>query len=76
MAGQIKIKLGDMFHGACDLIILPCSTSGKVTQFVHNRLKAFKIPSPKANIELGQIYTMPFEGGENISQYIWSKCKN
>jgi len=70
MAGQIQIKLGDMFHGASDLIILPCSTNGTVTQFVHNRLKAFKIPSPKANIELGQIYTMPFEGGENISQYV------
>lgn len=70
MAGQIQIKLGDMFRGACDLIILPCSTTGTVTQFVFNRLKSYKIPAPKKGMKLGEIQLLPFNGGENIAQYV------
>lgn len=70
MAGQIQIKLGDMFKGACDLIVLPCSTSGTVTQFVFNRLKSNKIPAPSIGMKLGDIELLPFNGGENIAQYV------
>lgn len=70
MAGQIQIKLGDMFKGACDLIILPCSTTGTVTQFVFNRLQSYKIPAPSKGMALGDIELLPFSGGENIAQYV------
>lgn len=70
MAGQIQIKLGDMFKGACDLIILPCSTTGTVTQFVFNRLQSYKIPKPTKGMLLGDIELLPFNGGENIAQYV------
>jgi TIR domain len=70
MAGQIQIKLGDMFKGACDLIILPCSTTGTVTQFVFNRLQSYKIPVPTRGMKLGDIQLLPFNGGENIAQYV------
>jgi TIR domain len=70
MAGQIQIKLGDMFKGACDLIILPCSTTGTVTQFVFNRLQSYKIPSPTKGMKLGDLQILPFNGGENIAQYV------
>lgn len=70
MAGQIQIKLGDMFKGACDLIILPCSTTGTVTQFVFNRLQSYKIPKPTKRMPLGDIELLPFDGGENIAQYV------
>ena len=59
-----------MFHGACDLIVLPCSTSGTVTQFVFNRLEAYKIPKPRVGLKLGEIEMCPFKGGENIAQYV------
>jgi len=55
MAGKIQIKLGDMFQGVCDLIILPCSTNGTVTQFVFNRLKNYNIPTPRKELSLGEI---------------------
>lgn len=70
MAGQIQVKLGDMFKGACDLIVLPCSTTGTVTQFVFNRLQSFKIPKPTKGMKLGDIELLPFNGGENIAQYV------
>lgn len=70
MAGKIQIKLGDMFKGSCDLIVLPCSTTGTVTQFVFNRLQSFKIPAPRKGMELGDIELLPFKGGESIAQYV------
>ncbi len=69
MSGKVQIKVGDMFHGACDLIILPCSTNGTVTQFVFNRLRNYKIPKPKIG-QLGEIQLLPFKGAENIAQYV------
>lgn len=70
MPGQVQIKLGDMFQGACDLIVLPCSTSGTVTQFVFNRLQSYNIPHPKAGLKLGEVGLCPFKGGDNIAQYV------
>jgi hypothetical protein len=70
MPGKVQIKLGDMFLGACDLIILPCSTNGTVTQFVFNRLKNYNIPKPRMGIALGNIQLLPFKGAENIAQYV------
>lgn len=69
MSGKVQIKLGDMFHGACDLIILPCSTNGTVTQFVFNRLRNYNIPKPQKGT-LGEIQLLPFKGAENIAQYV------
>jgi hypothetical protein len=66
----VQIKLGDMFDGPSDLIVLPCSTSGTVTSFVRQRLMHHQIPYPNAGMELGDVSVMPFEGGENIAQYV------
>ncbi|MDI9312183.1 MAG: TIR domain-containing protein [Limnohabitans sp.] len=59
-----------MFKGACDLIVLPCSATGTVTQFVFNRLQSYKIPAPSKGMKLGDIEILPFKGGENIAQYV------
>jgi len=69
MPGKVQIKLGDMFQGACDLIILPCSTNGSVTQFVFNRLKNYNLPKPQKG-KLGEVKLLPFKGAENIAQYV------
>jgi hypothetical protein len=70
MAGFVRVKLGDLFDGAADLIVLPCSTGGTVTRFVANRLLEYTIPRPRQRLELGDVEIMPFTGAENIAQYV------
>ena len=66
----VQLKLGDMFDGPSDLIVLPCSTSGTITDFVRKRLMHYRIPYPKPGMSLGELSVVPFEGGENIAQYV------
>jgi hypothetical protein len=70
MNKNIKIRLGDMFDGPADLIVLPCSTTGTITGFVARRLIQYSIPHPKAGMELGEVEILPFEGGEDIAQFV------
>src|SRR5216683_2038680 len=65
-----QLKLGDMFDGPSDLIVLPCSTSGTITSFVRERLIHYQIPYPSPGKILGDVTVMPFDGGENIAQYV------
>ncbi|MEW5929747.1 MAG: TIR domain-containing protein [Gemmatimonadota bacterium] len=67
---NVQLRLGDMFDGPSDLIVLPCSTGGTITSFVRQKLLHHNIPAPKAGMRLGDIEVMPFEGGENIAQYV------
>jgi hypothetical protein len=66
----VELRLGDMFDGPSDLIVLPCSTSGSITEFVHHRLIHYSIPYPKGDMNLGDVQVLPFEGGENIAQFV------
>jgi TIR domain len=66
----VQLKLGDMFDGPSDLIVLPCSTSGTITSFVRKRLIHHRIPYPQPGMELGDVAIVPFEGGENIAQFV------
>lgn len=70
MTPLVKIRLGNMFDGASDLIVLPCSTGGNITGFVARSLSFYSIPHPMAGMELGQVEILPFEGGENIAQFV------
>ena len=70
MAGKIQLKLGDLFEGTSDMIVLPCSSSGTITQFVFSRLKTHNIPFPKSNMKLGDVDLLPFKGAENFAQYV------
>ena len=70
MKARVKIRLGDMFDGPSDLIILPCSTGGTITNFVANHLRNFNIPYPKPGMVHGDVDIIPFEGAENIAQYV------
>lgn len=66
----VQLKLGDMFDGPSDLIVLPCSTVGTITEFVRQRLIHHRIPYPPAGMNLGDLSVMPFKGGENIAQFV------
>jgi hypothetical protein len=67
---SVQLRLGDMFDGPSDLIVLPCSTGGTITSFVKERLSQLSIPNPKVGMELGEVQLLPFEGGENIAQFV------
>jgi len=69
MGAKIKIRLGDTFDDPSDLIILPCSTAGTITNFVRNYLLKYNIPMPKPNIKLGSLIIQPFSGGQ-ITRFV------
>jgi hypothetical protein len=48
----VELRLGDMFDGPSDLIVLPCSTVGSVTPFVREKLRNYRIPYPKPVMNL------------------------
>lgn len=67
---SVQLKLGDMFDGPSDLIVLPCSTAGTITALVRERLVHYRIPYPTSGMKLGDVVVLPFEGGENIAQFV------
>jgi hypothetical protein len=70
MTATVKLRLGDLFDGPADLIVLPCSTWGTVTGFVARSLAHHSIPHPREGMRLGGVEIIPFEGGEDIAQYV------
>jgi SEFIR domain len=70
MIASIELRLGDLFDGPSDLIVLPCSTTGTITRFVANRLIEYSIPAPRPAMKLGQLGIVAFRGAENIAQYV------
>ncbi|MGY3446129.1 MULTISPECIES: toll/interleukin-1 receptor domain-containing protein [unclassified Bradyrhizobium] len=70
MEPTVRLRLGDLFDGPSDLIALPCSTAGTITGFVARSLVHHSIPHPSERMELGTVEIVPFEGADNIAQYV------
>lgn len=70
MEPSVKLRLGDLFDGPSDLIVLPCSTAGTITGFVAHSLVQYAIPHPREGMSLGEVEIMPFEGAEDIAQFV------
>ncbi|MBT1077066.1 toll/interleukin-1 receptor domain-containing protein [Geobacter grbiciae] len=70
MTASVKLNLGNMFDGPTDVVVLPCSTGGTVTGFVARTLSHYSLPHPAAGMRLGEVEILPFEGGENIAQFV------
>lgn len=70
VAANVKLKLGNLFDGPSDLIVVPCSTAGTVTGFVARSLAQYTIPHPRVGMTLGEVEIMPFKGAENIAQFV------
>lgn len=66
----VKLKLGNLFDEPADLVVLPCSTGGTVTNFVANHLREYDIPSPRSGMHLGDVDIRPFDGAENVAQFV------
>jgi hypothetical protein len=69
MPGAIQIVHGDMFSGPADLIVVPCSTTGRVTPFVRERLQRFALPDVSA-IPHGGVRVLPLTGADNVAQFV------
>jgi len=65
----VKLKLGNIFDEPTDLVVLPCSTGGSVTNFVANHLREYNIPHPRGEMSLGDVDILPFDGAENVAQF-------
>ncbi len=70
MSAIAELRLGDLFDGPADLVVLPCSTGGTITRFVADRLLQYSIPIPRRGMQLGETDIMPFTGAENIAQFV------
>jgi hypothetical protein len=70
MSSNVKLRLGNLFDGPSDLIVLPCSTSGTITGFVARKLVDYSIPHPRVGTKLGGVEFLPFEGAEHIAQFV------
>lgn len=70
MAAIVELRLGDLFNGPADVIVLPCSTAGTITRFVADRLLEYTIPRPRRGMRLGEVDIAPFTGAENIAQFV------
>src|SRR5262245_9767998 len=70
MEANVKLRLGNLFDGPADLIVLPCSTSGTITGFVARSLVHYSIPHPRIGMALGEVEILPFEGADDIAQYV------
>ena len=68
MDAQVRLRLGNLFDGPSDMIVLPCNTQGGVTPFVVKSLRSYNLPWPNA-MPLGSVEIVPLTGAENIAQY-------
>ncbi len=70
MPAQVRIRLGNLFDGPTDLVVLPCSTGGTITEFVTHSLRSYSLPPPPRHLPFGKIDVRPFSGGQNIAQFV------
>jgi hypothetical protein len=70
VAGAVQIVHGDMFGGPADLIVVPCSTGGRVTRFVRARMERFALPPVPAPIPLGEVRQLPLTGADHVAQFV------
>jgi hypothetical protein len=69
MAGTVQLIEGDLFDGPADLVVLPCSTLGTYTPFVAERLRAFAIPEPQRDRQLGDVEYARLGAAAHVAQY-------
>jgi hypothetical protein len=70
MSSTIQLRQGDMFGQPTDLIVIPCSTGGTITEGVAKHLEKFDIRGPRGYSSLGDVKFELFEGASNIATYV------
>ena len=71
MASNVRLRLGNLLIDPSDLIILLCSTSGTDHWFRRPQIGGLQnSPSSREGMKLGSVEFMPFDGAENIAQFV------
>ncbi|WGS84329.1 toll/interleukin-1 receptor domain-containing protein [Methylomonas sp. UP202] len=67
---MLKIKRGSVFDEKCDLIVLPCSSSGSVTSWVKGEIEQNNLPYPSASPPYGQLRVLSTEARYTKADYV------
>lgn len=67
---MLKVKRGSVFDEKCDLIVLPCSSSGSVTSWVKSEIEQNNLPFPSASIPFGQIRLLSTEARYTKADFV------
>ncbi|HUA48532.1 MAG TPA: TIR domain-containing protein [Solirubrobacteraceae bacterium] len=65
----VRLVHGDLFDGPADMVTLPCSTEGTVTEPVERRLRQFSLPHP-GKMRLGQVEICTLDDADQVAQYV------
>lgn len=67
---MIKVKQGSVFDEKCDLIILPCSSNGNMTNWVMNEIKQNNLPLTNMKIPFSSIEFISTENKYRKAYYV------
>lgn len=67
---MLKIKRGSVFDEKCDLIVLPCSSTGSVTSWVKGEIEQNNLPYPSASLPFGQLRVLSTEARYTKADYV------
>ncbi|NMG77714.1 toll/interleukin-1 receptor domain-containing protein [Aromatoleum diolicum] len=67
---MLKIKRGSVFDEKCDLIVLPCSSSGTVTSWVKREIEQNNLPFPSGLIPFGQVRLLSTEARYTKADFV------
>ncbi len=67
---MIKIIYGSVFDDKCDLVILPCSSTGSITRWVKTEINRNEIPFPSYNIPFGSVSFIDTQSKYRNANYV------
>ena len=72
--GAVLARMGDIFEGSADLIVLPCSAKGTVSSATARWIEMYQIPSPQdlqVQLNIGGVTDLIlFPGSKHITKFI------
>lgn len=75
LGGNVLVRMGDLFEGAADLTVLPCSAKGTVSKATRRWSEIYGLPLPteisSRPRRLGDISDLiPFSGSSDLTKYV------
>lgn len=70
MGGIVQLRLGDIFDGPSDLLIVACSTVPTVAGVVAQRLPSLRLPRPMRSDQLGEVASVPLIAAKHVAASI------
>jgi hypothetical protein len=67
---SVLLRRGNIFTNPCDLVVLPSSAKGTVSDWTKQHLDTHSIPMPTPHRRLGDVEVLPFPGTGNLASYV------